>query len=90
MTSYAEWFRERRRVAKAREEQSNPALARRRARSGRKYARRKEAATMQDAFVQFLMQRVRRFRPDGHATPSVGQLLARELTHALQQQDEQR
>jgi hypothetical protein len=74
-------FYERRRAAKARVEESNPAPAKRRARSRRNYARRKAAATTQDAFVQFLLRRVR--RPYGHVTSPVGQVLARGSTQAL-------
>lgn len=82
---YQEWYRERRRAAKAQAELANPTLARRRAKGREKYRRRRaHVSQMESAFLDALRQRVGDARPCDRVLLPVGRVLVNELAQVLQ------
>jgi hypothetical protein len=86
--TYAEWYRQRRRDAKAREEAADPRLGKRRAQGRAKAARRKarlaEQSDMEAAFTQALRERAKVVRPsDPRVVIPMGKVLVAELEQVL-------
>ncbi|MDE5440523.1 hypothetical protein GWG65_03470 [Bradyrhizobium sp. CSA207] len=93
---YCQWYAQRRREARAAQEAADPALARRRERSRRCRANRKQKLSeMETAFLMALNRRAVEARQRGgcgndKVTLPVGEVLARELSQVLRALDRAR